>query len=394
MYWTFIGIASLLTLSALVTIANSLFKKRDPNGISKNPDILFLKDQLVQLDKEVKLGIIEKSEAEVNKINISRKILHFANELTHKSEEHNAPIKITAWIWCGIAITILFSTYNTYILIGGNIFVPRASIFKTITASDDRDIFSSQEIAEQLIKTAKENKTLTKNQNNRLIKLIKELKDVLKLQPNDLKGYILLVKNSAQLGDFVTARIAQEKVLELLGEKADSFSYSNYAELCIRAASGYVSLEAKTAIAKAISINPDNPQAKFYLNLQFLQENKNLPTFKLWIELLDKEPLNSKWVTMIIAQMETASSFFDLEKKTSKKSTLELSSSLLPLLKLLDSLELRLNEKSGAIEDWVILIRGYHLLNIKSKVNQNIEKVKLLFSLNTSQIIQLESYQR
>ena len=50
---------------------------------------------------------------------------------------------------------------------------------------------------------------------------------------------------------------------------------------------------------------------------------------------------------MIIWQMATISYLFDLEKKMAKKSTSELSSDLLPVLQLLESLELRLNEKKG-----------------------------------------------
>ena len=148
------------------------------------------------------------------------------------------------------------------------------------------------------------------------------------------------------------------------------------------------------AIEKALFIDPDNPQAKFYSSLQFLQENKNSDTFIIWTELLDKEPIDSKWVTMVVARIATISSSFNLEKEVAKKPTLELSSSLLPLLKLLDSLELRLNRKSGSIEDWIVLIKGYQQINIESKVSKNIEKVKSLFSLTESQVRELESYKR
>jgi cytochrome c-type biogenesis protein CcmH len=77
-----------------------------------------------------------------------------------------------------------------------------------------------------------------KGENNTLIRLVEELKNVLKQRPNDLAGHILLVKNSARLKDFITARIAQEKVLILLGERANSFSYSNYAESASVCAAG------------------------------------------------------------------------------------------------------------------------------------------------------------
>ena len=394
MSWTFIGLTSLLILSTLVLVANSLLKKRDTNSNGENPDVVFLKDQLGQLDKEVELGITEKSEAEFDKIRISRKILFFANELTNKNHEHNAPIKITIWIWCSIAVLVSLGTYKTYDLIGGDVFVPRAPIVKKFIANDSRKDYLSQKIAEQLIVTTRERKKLANSENHTLIKLVEELKNVLEKRPNDLKGHILLVKNSARLNDFITARIAQEKVIALLGEGANSFSYSNYAELCIRAASGYLSLEAIMAIEKSLSIDPNNPQAKFYSSLQFLQENKNSDTFRIWIEILDKEPINSKWAAMVVAQMATISSFLDLEKEMAKKPTLELSSSLPHLLQLLDSLELRLHKKSGSIKDWIVLIEGYQLINSESKVNQNIEKLKSLFSLSESQLIQLESYKR
>lgn len=394
MNWTSVGLTSILILFALVPVTKSLWKKRNPDSNTKHPDLLFLKDQLSQLDKEVKLGIIQESEAELNKIKISRKIIQLGNELANKNQEHNAPIKITVGIWCGIVIIVSLGTYKTYDLVGGNIFVPRSLVFEKSIADDRRENALSQEMVEQLIATAKKNKKLTTSQNNTLIKLVEELKNVLKKRPNDLKGHILLVKNSLRLQDFITARLAQKKVLSLMGKKADSFDFSNYAELCIRAASGYLSIEARTAIEKALSIDPDNPQAKFYLSLQFLQDNKNLNAFKIWMEFLDNEPHNSKWVTMIIRQIATVPTFFNLESRITKKPTSELSNGQLSLLQLLDSLELRLNEKNGQIEDWTLLIKGYQLLNIPSKANQNIVKVKALFSLNQSQILQLESYQR
>jgi hypothetical protein len=148
------------------------------------------------------------------------------------------------------------------------------------------------------------------------------------------------------------------------------------------------------AVETALSMDPDNPQSKFYSSLRFLQENKNSDTITMWIELLDNEPIDSKWVTMVVAGIATISSSFNLEKEAVRKPTLELSSSLSPLLKLLDSLELRLNRKSGSIKDWIVLIEGYQQINIESKVNQNIEKVKSLFSLTESQVIKLESYKR
>ena len=169
MNWTFIGLTSLLILSALVLLANSLFKKRDANSNGKTPDIVFLKDQLDQLDKEVELGITEKSEAEFSKVKISRKILHFANELSNKNLEHNAPIKITILIWCSIAIFVSLGTYKIYNFIGGDVLVTRTPIVKNFIPKESRKNYLSQEVAEQLLVTARESKQLTNGENNTLI---------------------------------------------------------------------------------------------------------------------------------------------------------------------------------------------------------------------------------
>ena len=194
MNWTFIGLTSLLILSALVLLANSLFKKRIANSDGKTPDIVFLKDQLDQLDKEVELGITEKSDAEFSKVKISRKILHFANELLNKNQEHNAPIKITILIWCNIAIFVSLGTYKIYDFIGGDVLVTRTPIVKNFILKESRKNYLSQEVAEQLLVTARESKQLTNGENNTLIELVEELKNVLKQRPNDLPGHILLVK--------------------------------------------------------------------------------------------------------------------------------------------------------------------------------------------------------
>ena len=222
-----------------------------------------------------------------------------------------------------------------------------------------------------------------------LKKLVNDLKKFLASHPAELRGQKLLVKNSARLGDFVTARKAQRKVLELLNSDAKSSDYSNYAELCVLAASGYVSPAAADAIDKAIALDAQNNQANFYLSLFFLQENKTSYALKNWIKLIKNDP-SSKWISMLAEQSNQLSSNLSIElvnNKTTPNYLIKLKAVFMEVLKVLEQ---HLDNHGGTAKDWTALIKSYRNLKAEDKVEILIRKVKSLFLLSDNQIKELE----
>ena len=197
------------------------------------------------------------------------------------------------------------------------------------------------------------------------------------------------MKNSFQIGDFSIARKAQKKVLELLDSEAKSSDYSKYAELCIIAASGYISPEAEAAIETAISLNQKNSQANFYLSLLQLQKQKFSPAFETWVKLLQNEPSSSKWINILVEQIENFSANLGANLIEGQQLTSEYSGITFDFLKVLTALEQRLNQYEEPIEAWTSLITSYQNLKFLQKAEVKNKNFKSQYPLLNSQVEQL-----
>jgi hypothetical protein len=135
-------------------------------------------------------------------------------------------------------------------------------------------------------------------------------------------------------------------------------------------------------------MDTQNSQASFYLSLLLLQENKIAPALKTWTKLIQKEPSSSKWIKMLIPQIENLSANFSAKLSATQET--DLFNIRLIFLDALETLEQKVEENGETIEIWASVIRCYKNLAFAKKVETSIEKMRLYFSLSSSQIEQLE----
>ena len=392
MYWTFVGLSCLFILPSTFLVVRTMFREESSQERDNSLEINFLKSQLLQINSDIANGIAGRDE-KLKQISISRKIVSLQNNVTDKEKLMNSPTKITVWVSIFIFITCFVGTHLIYLLTNNDFFTSQdvVTLGGKGIALEQRNL--SQEKIEKTINKERtvSRSDLTSLQYDNLEKLVNELKVVLSNRPNDLRGQKLLVKNSARLGDFITSRKAQKKVLNLLKEKANSTDYAQYAELCVIAASGYVSSEAATAIDKAILLDPNNSAANFYLSLLLLQQNKRINALKIWVQLLKTEPSSSKWIMMLIPQIKHISSDLKIELTTSDGSDPTHLSPRLIFLQVVETMEKRLNQYNGPIEHWISLVQIYQNLMLPQKAKIIIEKIKSQFLLSNSQIEELKN---
>ena len=182
--------------------------------------------------------------------------------------------------------------------------------------------------------------------------------------------------------------------MELLDSEAKPSDYANYAELCILAVAGYISPEAADAIEKAIIIGDFNSKANFYLSQLQLQKDEKLEAYKTWVLLLEKEPLDSKWIEMIIPQINQMSVLYEKKFRNPQSSDLAMSTHKSSFVAVLDSLEHRLNREIGKLETWLTLIEAYERLELIDKVEISKAKLESKFSLLPSQATDLITNRR
>jgi cytochrome c-type biogenesis protein CcmH len=136
------------------------------------------------------------------------------------------------------------------------------------------------------------------------VALMERLRETVATRPDDLRGHELLARNEAAMGNFRAAHEAQARVLELKGPGATAQDFTDYADMLILAAGGYVSPEAESALAGALEREPRNGAALYYSGLMLAQVGRPDQAFAIWRRLLSDGPPDAPWIAPIRLQIE------------------------------------------------------------------------------------------
>ena len=335
--------------------------------------LTILNDQLREVASDVNRGLVTESEGEISKNIISRKIITTEREAKERLPMRLAPKRAN----------LLFSIFTILVLIFGSFFIYIATGMTGIkflnqaewNRPDNTFTQLSQEQAEIFLFSEAENESNKKDitPNYKLLALIKELKQILVDRPKDLQGHRLLARNSANVGDYATAISAQNRVLLILGTRAEGQDYVALAEYMLFAIKGYVSLEAAEAIKKALSLSPNNRKARYYNGLNLAQNNSPEKAIKIWNKLLVEIPENSALKPLIQNQIEVVYKMVGLQNELPADTNIA-------IMDMVKNLESRLFSEGGSPEEWQQLIKAYGVLGITGKARETWLAAKKIFS--------------
>ncbi len=385
MYGIFLTTALLFVAITLVFLILTLLRQPRKIASDEETEASFLTDQIDQIDSDVKMQLIKMSDAELTRTILSRKILKILN-LDKESNKFTSAPSITT---VGLILAIGF-----FIPIGATVIYNSVGSINLLTKKmSNQSQLLPQEIVEEAVSdqaNANGNENLT-IENQKLLELIEKLKKVLTSRPDDLDGHLLLVENSVRIGDYKTAHQAQFRVLNILGNNANSKDFSTYVELCVLAASGYVSYEAANALEKALKIDPSNAQAKYFRSRQLTQEANYALAYKIWANLFAKEGKDSKWVALLIDEILYRTNNDDDQINPKNQYVLKTENQKL-ILPVLEAWEERLVNIGGSITDWRNLIVTYHSLGLTSEAEIKVIKAVKLLSLDGNEIEELRGF--
>ena len=115
---------------------------------------------------------------------------------------------------------------------------------------------------------------------------ISELTKSLDAQPQNLKILRLLTHYNSQINSFSEAAITQERVIEVLNNKATISEYSLLLELLVKAAKGYISPKSKTIVNLILKFNSMDQTANLFNAHFFAQSGEFEKAEKIWQSLL------------------------------------------------------------------------------------------------------------
>jgi len=123
--------------------------------------------------------------------------------------------------------------------------------------------------------------------------MISGLEAKLKANPNDADGWRMLGWSFFETGRFAEAATAYRKATQLKPDEADY--WSSLGEALVLAGSGDVPKDASAAFKKALSLDPKDPRARYFLGVEQDMAGNHKGAIDTWIALLQDSPAGAPW---------------------------------------------------------------------------------------------------
>lgn len=362
-----------LTLFCCAVLARAGLRSRSVSTPTAAYDLQVYRDQLKDVEKDLTRGVISPEDAERLRTEVARRILAADAALQGQTQEMSGAPRSSLLFFGGIAAVMLGGAVYVYTQLGAE-GLPDLPLAKRIAASDEaRESRLTQTEIEARIPA--DGPAL--DADPAYLDLVAQLRAAVAERPGDAEGLTLLARHEAGLGNFIAAHQAQLKLLEAKGAEATSDDFSTLADLMISAARGYVSSDAEKALRAALSRNPDDPRARYYLGVYMLQVDRPDAAFRLWRDLLEESRMNDPWTATVLNRIGEvalrAGVQYDLPEVPGlfagpSEEDLDAASLLSPedraamVQDMVASLSARLANQGGTSEEWARLIRAHGVL--------------------------------
>ena len=336
-------ILAVLTAAVAAVMLVTLARSAKPMVQDRAGEVAVYRDQMSELDRDRRLGLISVEEAEYAKAEIGRRLLAAAGE-THKgSGDPSSPRGMTA---TGIAVTVIVPAVglSLYLLLG------------------------SPQLPDQPLEAR------LANPGNNMALLVAKAERHLAQNPSDGSGWDLLAPiyfKSMRLGD---AELAYRNAIRMLGTSPERLA--GLGETLVAANDGIVTEDARLAFEESVRLEADNPRARFYVALGLEQSGrrdearaafeafaKDSPPDAPWMELVQQHIVATGGAPVAAAEAPNGPSANDMAaaQGMSEGDRQDM------IRGMVDSLAARLQENPDNLEGWLQLVRSYSVLGDKEK---------------------------
>lgn len=268
-FWVVAGIMTVLTLLLLV---RPLLLRPARTVSPAHHDLAVYRDQLAEVDRDVERGVLTPEQAQAARLEIERRILAAAEADKGKSRRasvtppssrtaaRDPQARPRALMPIVLAVLLPVAAVGVYSLLGapGVPSLPFAD--RTATQPDDRELAA----------------------------LVKQLGRRMAERPEDVRGWLLLARSHASLGNYAES---VEAYREAIARGSDGPEVqSSLGEALVGLHNGVVVAEAGRAFAAALEADPADVRARYYTGLAFAQRGRNGEALQVWEALADDIP--------------------------------------------------------------------------------------------------------
>jgi cytochrome c-type biogenesis protein CcmH len=258
-------------------------------------DLEVYRDQLREIENELRLGLIDDAQADAARIEIKRRALA-ADKIAQSAMPKLSQTERSFAMICVVAI-VVFGSVALY-AITGKADLPSVQGFATAQRNAFARVQESPILEGAGAQTSGSEST-RQSQPHAGLPSVEEMIDRLVARlaqnPKDIEGWRTLGWSYANTGRFPEAEEAYAKAIELNPDSAEI--RSSRVEALVSAANGKVTTEAKKAIDDTLKLDPKDPRARFFEGMAKEQEGDRASALTEWVELLKDANSEEAWVS-------------------------------------------------------------------------------------------------
>lgn len=232
-------------------------------------DLAVYRDQLAEIERDRAAGLIAENEAAGAQVEVSRRLIAAADT------QAPAPTDAVSATWRRRAVAV-----------AALILLPlgAAAVYVALGSPSLPD----QPLAARLADA---------RGNHSIDTLITQVEDHLTRHPEDGRGWEVIAPVYLRLGRFEEAVKARRNAVKLNGATAER--ESALGEALVFAANGVVTAEAKAAFERAIALDANGVQARYFLGLAAEQDGDRTQAAATWRALIAAAPPDAPWLDLL-----------------------------------------------------------------------------------------------
>ena len=306
-------------------------------------DLNVYKDQLQEIDSDRAAGLIGEAEAEAARLEVSRRLLAAADAPSAAAASENPRWRRAAAI--AALIILPCGAPGLYVALGSPD-IPGEPALARVKTAQGQD--GGQSVAS----------------------LVSQVEAHLARNPNDGPGWEVIGPVYMRLGRYDDAVEASRKSIALNGETATR--EADLGEALAAVANGVVTADAKAAFDRAMTRDPHEPKARYFLGLAAQQDGKNDEAAAIWRALLADAPAGAQWVEFVreaLAQATGAPAPAAGPSARDVAAAADMSDDQQRemIRGMVGRLATRLHEDGADVEGWLRLVRAYVVLGDRDK---------------------------
>jgi cytochrome c-type biogenesis protein CcmH len=305
-------------------------------------DVAVYSDQLAEIERDRAAGLIGEHEAASAQVEVSRRLIAAADAQA-ASPSAAAPATWRRRAVTVVALVLLPLGAAAFYLALGSPSLPDQPLAPRLAASHGGPSVD---------------------------RLIAQVEDHLSRHPEDGRGWEVIAPVYLRLGRFDDAVKARRNALRLNGITAER--EAALGEALVFAANGVVTAEAKTTFERAVALDANGVQARYFLGLAAEQDGDRTRAAATWRALIESAPSDAPWIDLLrraLARVDPSAAAGAAAGGSGAESSAERAASQSSpeqrnamIQGMVERLSERLHRDGGDVEEWLRLVRSYMVL--------------------------------